>query len=40
MHFRKGKNEIIYGFNIGMPPNVLFGWDEGVAAVVINHEEQ
>ena len=36
---RKGKS-VIYGFNIGMPPSVLFGWDEGVAAVVINHEEQ
>lgn len=40
MDFRGKNQKAIYGFNIGMPPHVLFGWDEGVAAVVINHEEQ
>ena len=39
MDFRRKNKRAIYGFNIGMPPTVLFGWDEGVAAVVINHEE-
>lgn len=40
MKFKWNNNRAIYGFNIGMPPTVLFGWDEGVAAVVVNHEEQ
>ena len=40
MDFRRNNKRAIYGFNIGMPPTVMFGWDEGVAAVVINHEEQ
>lgn len=40
MDFNRKNKRAIYGFNIGMPPTVMFGWDEGVAAVVINHEEQ